>query len=168
MSHRIPSGPTSPREDVREYARIVTAENQQIGAKRSRRQIFWERLLASTVLLYTVGATFVVWRTLEKYGVNVLLFFIIDGITSWTYGIATARLIVSAIKREWRAVRKWAEASAISFVVPQIYILVSARHAPHDVYLTVIIVISFLSFLAALTLLLQIRRSRRDDVKRRD
>lgn len=139
----------------------MVAKNQHTGAKRTRRQIFWERLLASTVLLYTVGATFVVWRTLGKYGVNVLLFFIIDGITSWTYGIATARLIVSAIKREWRAVRKWAWASAISFVTPQIYILASARRAPRDVYLIVIIVITFLTLLAALTLLLQIRRSRR-------
>ena len=108
----------------------MVATNKNTGAKRTRRQTLWERLLASSVLLYTVGATFVVWRTLGKYGVNVLLFFVIDAITSWNYGIATARLIVGAIKREWKAVRKWAVASAISFVTPQIYILASAWHAP--------------------------------------
>ena len=139
----------------------MDATNKNTGAKRTRRQILWERLLASSVLLYTVGATFVVWRTLGKYGVNVLVFFVIDGITSWTYGIATARLIVGAIKREWKAVRKWAAASAISFVTPQIYILASARHAPRDVYLIVIVVIAFLILLAVLTLLIQIWRSRK-------
>lgn len=139
----------------------MVAKRQDTGAKRTRRQIFWERILASTVLLYTVGATFVVWRTLGKYGVNPLVFFVIDGITSWTYGIATARLIVNVIKRDWKAVRKWTWASAISFVTPQIYVLAAAHHAPHDVYLIVIIVIIFMILFATLTLLLQIGRSRK-------
>lgn len=139
----------------------MATKNQHSGVKQTRRQIFWERLWASTIVLYTVGATFVVWRTLGKYGVNVLLFFIIDGITSWSYGIATARLIVNVIKREWKVVRKWTWVAAISFVTPQVYILASARHAPRDVYLIVIIVITFLILFAVLTLLFQIRSSKR-------
>jgi hypothetical protein len=129
--------------------------------KQTRRQIFWERLWASTILIYTVVATLIVWRTLSKYGVSPIIFFVIDGITSWTYGIATARLVVNAIHREWREVRKWTWASAISFVTPQIYVLISARHAPRDVYVIVVAVITFLILFAALSLLLQIRRSRK-------
>ena len=139
----------------------MATKSHRSGAKLTRRQIFWERLWASTILLYTVVATLVVWRTLGKYGVNVFLFFVIDGITSWTYGIATARLVVNVIKREWKAARKWTLASAISFVTPQIYILASARHAPRDVYIIVIAVITFLILFAALSLILQIRRSQR-------
>lgn len=139
----------------------MVAKKPETGAKRTRRQTFWERMLASSVLLYTVAATFVVWRTLGKYGVNPLVFFVIDGITSWTYGIATARLIVNVIKRQWNAARKWTWASAISFVTPQIYVLAAAHHAPRDVYLIVIIVIVFMILFATLTLLFQIRRSRR-------
>lgn len=138
------------------------------SAPRTRGQILWERLFASSVLLYTFGATFVVWRTLSKYGVNVWLFFTIDAITSWTYGIATARLIVSVIKHEWRHVRKWALAAALSFVTPLIYILLSAQSAPKDVYLTVIVVIIILSLIALLTLLLEIRRSRKGVAKEPD
>ena len=139
----------------------MVAKNHPSGAKLTRRQIFWERLWASSIVLYTVGATFIVWRTLGKYGVNVLLFFVIDGITSWTYGIATARLVINVIKREWKAARKWAWAAAISFVTPQIYILVSAHHAPRDVYLIVIAVIAFMILLALVSILLQIRRSQK-------
>ena len=147
-------------KDIREYAGVMAAKKESTGVKPSRRQIFWERLWASTILLYTVGATLVVWKTLGKYGVNVLLFFIIDGITSWTYGIATARLLMNVVKREWRASRKWAWFAAISFVTPQIYILASARHAPHDVYLIVVVVIALLVLFATGTLLLQIRNSK--------
>ena len=132
-----------------------------MSAKLTRRQTLWERLWASTILLYTVVATLVVWRTLGKYGVNVYLFFIIDAVTSWTYGISTARLLLNVIKRQWKAARKWAWAAAISFVTPQIYILASARHAPRDVYLIVIAVITLLILFAAISLLLQIRSSKR-------
>ena len=113
-------------------------------------------------MLYTIVATFVVWKALSKYGVNPIIFFVIDAITSWTYGIATARLTMAVIQRRWKAVRKWAWASAISFVTPQIYILVAAHHAPRDVYLIVIAVISFMILLAFVSLLVQIRKSKRN------
>ena len=92
---------------------------------------------------------------------NPVVFFVIDAITSWTYGIATARLTMSVIRREWKAVRKWAWASAVSFVTPQVYILVAAHHAPRDVYLIVISVITFLILLAFVSLLVQIKSSKR-------
>lgn len=130
-------------------------------AKLTRRQIFWERLWASSIVLYSVGATFVVWRTLGKYGVNPVLFFVIDVITSWPYGIATARIVVNVINRKWKAVRRWSWVAAITFVTPQVYILASARHAPRDVYLIVISVISFLVLFAFLSVLLHIRSSQR-------
>jgi hypothetical protein len=132
-----------------------------MGAKLTHRQTLWERLWASTILLYTVVATLVVWRTLGKYGVNVFLFFIIDAVTSWTYGISTARLLLNVIKRQWKAARRWAWAAATSFVTPQIYILASARHAPRDVYLIVIAVIALLILFALISLLLQIRSSKK-------
>ena len=110
-------------------------------------------------MLYTFGATFVVWKALSKYGVNPIVFFVIDAITSWTYGIATARLTVSVVQRDWKAARKWAWASAVSFVTPQMYILIAAHHAPRDVYLIVIGVISFMILLATVSLIVQIRKS---------
>jgi hypothetical protein len=110
-------------------------------------------------LLYTVVATLIVWKALSKYGVNPIVFFVIDAITSWTYGISTARLTVCVVRREWKAVRKWAWAAAVSFITPQMYILIAAHHAPRDVYLIVIGVISFMVLLALASLIIQIRKS---------
>lgn len=138
----------------------MSTRKVQPGSGLTRRQIFWERMWASTILLYTIVATLIVWKTLSKYGVNVLVFFIIDAVTSWTYGIATARLLLSVIKGEWKIVRKWSLAAALSFITPQVYILASARHAPRDVYLIVIVVIALLILFAVATLLLQIRKSK--------
>lgn len=131
------------------------------GAELNKRQHFWERMWASSILLYTVGATFVVWRTLRQYGVNPVLFFIIDAVTSWSYGIATARLIMHIIAKDWETTRKWALAAAISFITPQLYILIAARNAPKDVYLIVIGVISALTLFTVISLFFEIRRGKK-------
>ncbi len=82
------------------------------------------------------------------------------------YGIATARLTVSVVQRDWKASRKWAWASALSFVTPQIYILIAAQHAPRDVYLIVIAVISFMILLALATLIVQVKKT--NNLSKRD
>ena len=69
----------------------------------TKKQKFWERIWASSILLYTIVATLIVWKALSKYGVNPIVFFVIDAITSWTYGISTARLLLTIIKKEWKA-----------------------------------------------------------------
>lgn len=147
------------------YPRSVGKKESAPSPERSRRTIVVERLWASTILLYTVGATFVVWKALSKYGVNPIVFFVIDAITSWTYGIATARLIVCVVRREWKPARKWVWASAISFVTPQLYILIAAHRAPRDVYVIVVSVILFMILLAFVSLIVQIRKSRKEATK---
>ena len=128
---------------------------------RSKRQTFWERIWASTIVLYSFAATFVVWKTLHKYGVNPYIFFVIDLITSWFYGVASARLVVAVIKRRWSETQKWGWLSAINFALPQIYILLSARRVPRDVYLIIYSVIGALVAFALIGIWSQIKAARR-------
>jgi hypothetical protein len=100
-------------------------------------QKIWEKLFTSSVLLYTMVATFVVWKTMRKYGVNPYLFFTIDLITSITYGISSARLVVKILEKKIEESWKWAIVSAISFITPQLYILISANHVPRDTYFAI-------------------------------
>ena len=129
----------------------------------SKRQKFWERIWASTIVLYTFAATFVVWKALHKYGVNPYLFFVIDLITSWFYGIASARLVITVIKRRWSETQKWGWISAINFMTPQIYILLSARRVPRDVYIIICSVIGVLIAFALLGIGSQIKAARKDN-----
>ena len=128
---------------------------------RSKRQTLWERLWASLIVLYSFAATFVVWKTLHKYGVNPYLFFVIDLITSWFYGIASARLVVAIIHKRWSQTQKWGWLAAINFILPQIYILVSARRVPRDVYLIIYSVVGVLVAFAVIGIGSQIRVARK-------
>jgi hypothetical protein len=112
---------------------------------RSKRETFWERVLASTVVIYTFCATFVVYKELRQYGTNWVLYFIIDVPTSW-----------------WNQVQKWAWLAAINFAIPQLYILLSARKAPHSVYVIIYAVISILALFAVVGVISQIRIAKRE------
>jgi len=127
------------------------------------RQKFWERAFASTVVLYTFGATYVVWKTLTKYGANWLVYFIIDVPTSWFYGIAASRLVVSVVKKRFSEVNKWGWLAAINFAIPQIYILYYAHHASRQTLLIFALVITGLAISSAYTLWTQIKNSRRSE-----
>ena len=131
---------------------------------RTKRQTFWERLWASTIVLYTFGATFVVWKALHKYGVNPYLFFVIDLITSWFYGLASARLVVAIIHKRWSETQKWGWLSALNFMLPQIYILLSARHVPRDVYIIIYSVIGVMVAFAVVGIVSQLRVARKERV----
>ena len=135
----------------------MVAPKRNDGAKQSRREIFGERIWAGLLVLYSTGAAFLVWKTLSKYGVNPIAFLIIDMVSSWPYGISTARIVVNAVKRQWHEVRKWAWVAAATFIAPDVYILASASRAPRSVYLILVVVISALILLAVLSVLLQIR-----------
>jgi hypothetical protein len=123
----------------------------------------WERLWASTILLYTVFATIVVWKTLAKYGVNPIIFAILDAITSWTYGIGTARLVTNLIEKKRSEVNKWVLVSAISFILPPIYVLSSTSHAPAEDYYSIIGVIVALAIFSISSFLLNLRKKKKGD-----
>ena len=130
---------------------------------RTKRQTFWERIWASTIVLYTFAATFVVWTALHKYGVNPYLFFVIDLITSWFYGLSSARFVVAVIHKRWSEIQRWGWLSALNFMLPQVYILVSANHVPKDVYIIIFSVIGVMVAFAVLGVVSQIRVARREE-----
>ena len=108
-------------------------------------------------MLYTFAATFVVWKTLGKYGVNPIGFFIVDLITSWFYGLSTARLAVSFYKKRMREIQKWGFYSALNFLIPDIYILAFARHVPKDTYYIFFAVVGVLAAFSIAGVVQQIR-----------
>jgi len=128
---------------------------------RSGRQKLWERLFASSVVLYTFVATYVVGKTLTKYGAHWYIFFIIDLPTSWFYGIATSRLVMAVIKKRFSEVSKWGWIAAINFALPQIYILYYAHHASHQTLLIFALIVAGLAISSLYTLFGQIKKSRR-------
>jgi hypothetical protein len=120
----------------------------------------WERLWASSILLYTVFASIIVWKTISKYGTNPIVFAILDAITSWTYGIGTARLVVALIQKDSKSVNKWFFVSSISFITPPIYVLATCSKAPAADYYSVIGVIAALAIFSIVSFYLQFKKRR--------
>jgi len=127
----------------------------------TKRQKFWERLWTGSIFIYTIVATIVVWKALSKYGVNPWIFAVIDAITSYTYGVTSARMVIAIIGKDMKLARSWALGAAISFITPQAYILIAAKNAPADVYRFVIGVISALFIFTAVSLVVDIRRKQK-------
>ena len=125
------------------------------------RQRFWERLFASSVLLYTFASTYVVWKTLTKYGAHWWIFFLIDLPTSWFYGIATSRVVIGIARKRIRESTKWGWIAAINFAIPQIYILYYAHHASKKALLIFAFAITTLALFSLYSLVTQIRKSRK-------
>jgi small-conductance mechanosensitive channel len=127
----------------------------------TKRQKFWERMWTGSIFIYTIVATIAVWKGLSKYGVNPWIFAVIDAITSYTYGITSARMVIELIAKNSKSARKWALGASISFIIPQAYILISAQHAPTEVYRIVIGVIASLFAFTLLSLFLDLKRKSR-------
>ena len=89
-----------------------------------------ERLWVALVLLYGVGKSIIVWHTLGKYGVNALLYFIFDIGAAIPYGIATARLVIHGLARDWARVRIWGFIALVTHFIPDIYIFAVLREPP--------------------------------------
>ena len=122
----------------------------------------WERLWASSILIYTFVATYFVWKTMAKYGVNWFLFFLIDAVTSWSYGIATARIVVAFIEKNRKALSKWVWIAGLSFIAPQLYLVAVARKVPHNDYVTIAAIIAALALFALFSLGSELRKARID------
>jgi len=131
-------------------------------APRTKRETFWERIWASTIILYSFAATFVVFKTMRKYGTNPYAFFVIDVITSWLYGISSARLVMAIIKKRTSQISKWGIYSALNFAIPQLYILFSAHHVPTDVYYIIGGVIGVLAIFSIFGIYNELRKAKKE------
>lgn len=89
-----------------------------------------ERLWVGLVLLYGVGKSILVWQTLGKYGVNALLYFIFDIGAAIPYGIATARVVIYGLARDWSRVRMWGAIALVTHFIPDIYIFAVIHEPP--------------------------------------
>lgn len=89
-----------------------------------------ERLWVGLVLLYGVGKSILVWQTLGKYGVNALLYFIFDIGAAIPYGIATARVVIYGLARDWSRVRIWGALALVTHFIPDVYIFAVIHEPP--------------------------------------
>lgn len=129
--------------------------------KRARRLEFaW----VVVVVLYGVGRSLAVWKMLARYGVNPLIYFFIDVGSSWPYGVATSRLVRSAVRHDGEEAIKWGVLAAATFIAPDIYLVATLHRAPKFVYGAIAVIAVSLGSLAVLGVRRQLLSNRNTGV----
>lgn len=124
-----------------------------------------ERIWIALVVLYGVGKSIIVWQTLGKYGVNAVLYFLFDIGAAIPYGIATARVVIYGLARDWPRVRIWGAIAVITHFIPDVYIFAVLRQPPPLLVDGLIFVIVLFAIVALIGVLRQIQKRRAADLK---
>mgnify|MGYP003346397395 FL=1 len=124
-----------------------------------------ERIWVLLVVLYGVGKSIVVWQTLGKYGVNALLYFLFDIGAAIPYGIATARVVIYGLARDWPRVRMWGAIAVVTHFIPDVYIFAVLRKPPPLLVDGLIFVIVLFTIVALVGIIRQIQKRRAADLK---
>ena len=124
-----------------------------------------ERVWVALVVIYGIGKSFVVWHTLGKYGVNALLYFAFDIGAAIPYGLATARVVIYGLARDWPRVRTWGAIAVVTHFIPDIYIFTVLRQPPPFLVDGLIFVIALFAIIAVIGVVRQIQRRNPDNLK---
>ncbi len=131
------------------------------ATKRARRlEIAW----VVAVVVYGIGRSLVVWKMLAKYGVNPLTYFVIDVGSSCLYGVATARLVRSGVRRDGKKAIKWGVLAAATFIAPDVYLVATLSRAPKYLYVVIAVIVVSLGLLAVLVVRRQLLSNRNTGV----
>jgi len=124
-----------------------------------------ERIWIALVVLYGVGKSIIVWQTLGKYGVNAVLYFLFDIGAAIPYGIATARVVIYGLARDWPRVRMWGAIAVVTHFIPDVYIFAVLRQPPPLLVDGLIFVIVLFTIVALVGIIRQIQKRRAADLK---
>lgn len=124
-----------------------------------------ERLWVGLVLLYGVGKSILVWQTLGKYGVNALLYFIFDIGAAIPYGIATARVVIYGLARDWSRVRIWGAIALVTHFIPDIYIFAVIHEPPPLLVDGLLFLLALFTVVALIGLIRQFQARKADTPK---
>ena len=112
------------------------------------------------VVLYGAFRAMIVWKTLSGYGVNPWIYLVLDVTSSIPYAIYSAKLVEGLIDRKFARFYQNFIITALTFIAPDIYILISARSAPLHIYQIIIGVILALTLVSAYGLIRKVRQGR--------
>jgi len=102
-----------------------------VAVDRRKRLERWWYLLVMVWSLVRIAA---VWHWLERYGVNPVVYAVIDLGSSVPYAICSAKSIGAIIDRRYRRAAMWGAGAAVAFAAPDVYIVGAGRSMPWATY----------------------------------
>lgn len=103
-----------------------------------------------------------VWKFLQKYGVNPYVFGAIEVISAAFFGISSARVVGAVVDRTWIGLRLWLPCAVMSYFAPDIYVFLSVGRLPSDILAVLISVVCVSLLVTCIATVMQIRRGRQN------
>ena len=116
------------------------------------------RAWVAAIFGYSVLRAVVVWPTLGRYGVNPLIFLIIDVVTAWPYAVGQVRVVQGLRRRNWQKVETWGLVTLAAFLAPYAYIVgAGTGEMPILAYVIIGTLVALIGIAAVLRILRQAR-----------
>ena len=131
-----------------------------ISSERHRQLI--QRWWILIVILWDISKTFVIDKTLAKYGVNPYIYFAITISISVPYALVTARMLFALIQKHWKNSVIYGIAAAIFHFLPDIYIFISAKALPRSLFDGLIIIVVLFTIFSVRGIILHVRAHHRN------
>ncbi len=129
------------------------------AAQVTRRRLF-ERVWIVLGLVWALGRVVVAKATVEKYGVNITVFAVIEILAAWPHSLGAARVVTNLIDRNPHGALPWGLMLAVSHIGPELYIAVAGSHMPVGVYVSLAIIVLGLGALAIVGIVQKVRMGR--------
>jgi hypothetical protein len=119
----------------------------------SHRRRLLSRLWLIAVLAWSCVRIAAVHFWLSNYGLNSVVFAVIELSSASIYGTCSARLVIAIIDRQHKLALKWGMIAAAMYLAPDVYVL----SAGHSLPVTAYVAIALLLLLTLLQLAWQLR-----------
>ena len=136
-----------------------TARPLYAGFMNSRRAQFERGWILISIAYGGLRAT-LVWKFLQKYGVNPYVFGVIEFISAAIYGKSSAQVVGAVVDGAWTRLRTWLPVAVVAYFAPDGYVFLSAGRLPSDMLVILISVIGVTLVLTGVGMIAQIRRGR--------
>jgi hypothetical protein len=125
------------------------------------RRVQFERGWILVSIAYGGLRAALVWKFLQRYGVNPYVFGAIEFISAAIYGKSSAQVVGAVVDGAWIRLRRWLPIAVLTYFAPDGYVFLSAGRLPSDMLAILISVVCVTLVLTVVGIVTQVRRGRR-------
>lgn len=125
----------------------------------ARRRIY-ERIWILLGVVWAVGRVIVAKATVEKYGVNITVFAVLEILVAWPHALGAARVVTNLVDRDPHGALPWGILLAVTHIAPELYIAVVGSKMPIGVYVSLVFIVIGLGALAVVGIIQKVRIGR--------
>ena len=96
---------------------------------------------------------------LSQYGINTVVFAVIELTSSMTYGVSSARTVLAIIDKRRKSAKSWGAVCIVAYLAPDVYIFSAGKSLPLMSYVVIVALIVVAGVVAVVDLRHRINRS---------